>query len=49
MTRMKHLFYIDDKLIFHIVDKSKKLSFKLKLLNINGYVQYALTNYSGKI
>ncbi|KAF3423937.1 hypothetical protein E2986_06776 [Frieseomelitta varia] len=33
----------------NLLDESKKLSYKLKLLNINGYVQYALADYSGPL
>lgn len=53
MIRIKDLFYIDNKLMFNIYyideEKNKKLSAQLKLLNINGYAQYALEDYSGKV
>lgn len=35
--------------LFLDIGKSKNLSQKLKLLNINGYAQYALNNYSGPL
>ncbi|XP_050573450.1 FAST kinase domain-containing protein 4 isoform X1 [Bombus affinis] len=42
---------LDDKFISEILffdeEKNKKLSAQLKLLNINGYAQYALEDYSG--
>lgn len=35
-------------LLIFIIDEKRILSYKLKLLNINGYAQCALKNYSGK-
>lgn len=37
------------KISFSDIKHNKNLSYQLKLLNINGYAQYALNNYSGPL
>ncbi|KOX73251.1 Protein TBRG4 [Melipona quadrifasciata] len=44
-------YVLNEKFVskINLLDESKKLSYKLKLLNINGYVQCVLTDYSGPL
>ncbi|KAK1135134.1 hypothetical protein K0M31_007905 [Melipona bicolor] len=44
-------YVLNEKFVskINLLDESKKLSYKLKLLNINGYVQCVLADYSGPL